>query len=458
MRVLVIGYPLPNANFDNYSFVSAPSFFDYDAIVVDPANITRVVDDALKQVEELNTFNSQPVVNAPTTPVGVGLAEQLLRRIDETSRFLAKGGLVVCFLRPNMPHTGVIGFPGCDRYYWLPAPSGVIYGATQLVPGEGFQSAITDPAHPFARYFESQRSAVRYHAYWVDDRVPHFAVFGRVFARSVGGAALGVEFKIGGGRIVFLPSADGLYSNDSRYDLAQTVFSCIEQSLIGMLDEPEPGWVAMESLPGLASLLETEERELTRLTEAEAGLAAARSAREELSKYRRLLWQEGKFGLEAIIRDSLQVIGFSVSDNLDEPGTASSNGEAAFIEVEGAAEAVEMAPHYRLRQRREDELQKSGRYVKGLVVVNGYRRQAIAERPQQFSDALRVAAESTRFCLLTTGQLFDLVKQRLENPEERQLSDIRSALLATEGEYQHDAPVSHPSSLGGTTLDERQQP
>jgi hypothetical protein len=426
MRVLVIGYPLPNANFDNYNFASAPSFFDYDAVVVDPANVTRVVDDALKRSEELNTFNGQPVLNAPTTPESVSLAEQLLRRIEETSRLLAKGGLVVCFLRPNVLHTGVMGFAGCDRYYWLPAPNEVIYGGNQLVPGEGFQSAISDSAHPFARYFESQGPALRYHAFWADDRVPHFASFGQVFARSVGGAALGVEFKVGGGRVVFLPSADGLYGGNSRYDLAQALYQSIEVSVTGMLDEPDPDWIADFSLPGLVALFETEERELTRLAEAEAGLAAARSAREELSKYRRLLWQEGKFGLEAIVRDSLRLIGFDVTPNLSQPATVSGNGE-----------------------------------TKGLVVINGYRKQALASRPQQFSDALRVAAESTRFCLLTTGQLFDLVKQRLSGVDERLLSDARTAILATEGEYQPDKAgstlVPEPS-LGGASLDEQQQP
>jgi hypothetical protein len=229
-----------------------------------------------------------------------------------------------------------------------------------------------------------------------------------------------------------------------------------------MPNEPEPGWVTAENLPGLAPLLEAEERESTRLAEAEAGLAAARAAREDLSKYRRLLWQDGKFGLEAIVRDSLRLIGFDVTANLDEPAIVGSGGETAFLEVEGAEEAAEMAPHYRLRQRREDELQKSGRYAKGLVVVNGYRKQALSGRPQQFSDALRVAAESTRFCLLTTGQLFDLVTHQLDGTGDSQLSDVRSAIIATEGQYQpnneNDTLVPQPSSLGGATLDEQQQP
>jgi hypothetical protein len=329
----------------------------------------------------------------------------------------------------------VAGFPGCDRYYWLPAPSGVIYGGNYLLPGEGHQAVITDPAHPFAPYFDEQISNLRYHAYWADERLPHFATYGRVFARSIGGAAVGVDFEVGGGHIIFLPSPDGMFSSDSRYGLAETLARCIQSYFDRPSDEPEPGWVEAYDLPGLASLREAEELAATRLAAAEAALAAAHTQREELSKYQRLLWQEGKYGLESIVRESLRVLGFDVDSNLDEPAILMANVENCFLETEGSTDAVDMAPHYRLRQRREQELQKSGRYVKGLIVVNGYRLQPPAERPTQFIDALRVAAESTRYCLITSTQLFDLVKSALSGAGESALHDIRAAILATEGEF-----------------------
>lgn len=459
MRALVLSYPLPDPKFDNYTFVSAPSFFDYDALIVDPTGITRVVEDALRQSEELNTFVNQPVANAPTTPSTVGLAEQLLRRSDETARLLAQGGLVVCILRPNVLHNGVNGFPGCDRYYWLPAAEGVHYGGSYLMPGEGQQTVITDPSHPFARYFEEQRQIIRYHAYWADDRIPHFASFGRVFARSVGGAALGVDFSVGEGHVIFLPSADGIYAGDSRYGLAETFAKCLEEYLGGGRDEQEPAWVRSHDLPGLAPLLESEARATDRLLEAETALAAARSERTEVSKYQRLLWQEGKFGLESIVRDALSVLGFDVMQNLDEPAVIRADGESAFLEVYGSEMAVDMAPHYRLRQRREEELRRDGHYPKGLVIVNGFRLTAPADRGPQYVDALRVAAESTRYCLMTTAQLFDLVKGTLSRElNESSLQDVRSAILSTEGEF--PLPVAQTpldSMTRGVSVDDQQQ-
>ncbi|MEZ4482119.1 MAG: hypothetical protein R3B97_13390 [Dehalococcoidia bacterium] len=35
MRLLVVGFPMPEPRIDNYNPFNAPSFFDYDAMVVD---------------------------------------------------------------------------------------------------------------------------------------------------------------------------------------------------------------------------------------------------------------------------------------------------------------------------------------------------------------------------------------------------------------------------------------
>ncbi len=35
MRTLVLGIPLPNVTFDNYTFLSAPSLFDYDRVLIE---------------------------------------------------------------------------------------------------------------------------------------------------------------------------------------------------------------------------------------------------------------------------------------------------------------------------------------------------------------------------------------------------------------------------------------
>ena len=71
MRVLVIGFPLPDPQIDNYNFLSAPSFFDYDALVVDTSSVSRAIEEVVDQSQDRRTFVDEPVVNGPTSPVAV---------------------------------------------------------------------------------------------------------------------------------------------------------------------------------------------------------------------------------------------------------------------------------------------------------------------------------------------------------------------------------------------------
>ena len=60
MRVLVIGFPLPDPQIDNYNFLSAPSFFDYDALVVDTASVSRTIEEVVDQSQERPPTLSNP--------------------------------------------------------------------------------------------------------------------------------------------------------------------------------------------------------------------------------------------------------------------------------------------------------------------------------------------------------------------------------------------------------------
>src|SRR5579872_7379741 len=125
MRVLVIGYPLPNPQIDNFNIVTSPSWFDYDGLLVEPLSISTVIEDVLSARVEQESRAGEPVLNRPPTPFTAGLAEILRRRSTETRQILERGGCVVVLARPNALHDGITGFPGADRYFWLPAPPGV---------------------------------------------------------------------------------------------------------------------------------------------------------------------------------------------------------------------------------------------------------------------------------------------------------------------------------------------
>ena len=429
MRVLVIGFPLPDPQIDNYNFLSAPSFFDYDALVVDTASVSRTIEEVADQSQERLTYAEQPVVNGPTSPVSVGLADALRRRQEETQRLLARGRLVVCFAHPDVPHPRVAGFPGCHRYYWLPAPASLAYAPPQLMPGEGTEVLSTEADHPFAPYIDRFRANLLYHAYFSEGGLGPGA---RVFARSAGGAAVGVELAVGNGRVAFLPPLRSLGTGTDRYPVAGCILDCIRRALSMAAAGPPPSWASSYALPGLAEREARRQEAEGELAAAEARLTEARAEAETLERYRRLLWQEGKHGLEPVVRDALRLLGFTVTEDLDRPAEAVWEEQTLLLEVEGSSEAVDMAPHYRLRRRLDEALERAACPHRGLIVVNGYRLRPPEERPAQYTDALRVAAESMRYGLITGLQLFQAVEKALEK-DEAAVAAFRERLLSAEG-------------------------
>jgi len=158
--------------------------------------------------------------------------------------------------------------------------------------------------------------------------------------------------------------------------------------------------------------------------------AGARAARQERERWLQFLWQDGKLGLEAVVREAFRLLGFQVTADIDKPAelTAEGTADRLLLEVEGSLEAVDLAPHYRLRRRMEEALETRAEAPRGLIVVNGYRLQAPEGRPQQFSDSLRVAAESMRYGLLTTVELFEAVRAALAG-DESAVAAFRGRLL-----------------------------
>ncbi len=227
MHTLILGLPLPHVTFDNYSFLSAPSLFDYDRMVVEMSALSDAVEEVVGGSQEHHTFGGQTVVNGPTGPRTFSLAEVLKLRGLEAERLLARGGLVVCFAYPDIPHEGIEGLPGWRRYDWLPAPEGFSF-AEHLIAGYGKLGVdIAESEHSFAPYVEEFGARLAFQAY-VLEQEEGLRQDRQVFARSPGGAAVGVELAVGPGHIVLLPPIGGLDYSQDRTPLANVLHRCLE--------------------------------------------------------------------------------------------------------------------------------------------------------------------------------------------------------------------------------------
>src|SRR3990170_2448637 len=165
MRILSLGFPMPGPPVDNHSFAGAPTFFDYDALVVDPQALSQLIEEIADGSERHITRAGDRVLNGPSGPGTVGLADLLRDRRDETARLLARGGAVVCFAYPNVVHERVAGFAECDRYCWLPAPAGLRYAEPFLRRGDGTLLRPAAKSHPFGPFLARFQSRLAYQVY-----------------------------------------------------------------------------------------------------------------------------------------------------------------------------------------------------------------------------------------------------------------------------------------------------
>jgi hypothetical protein len=245
IRTLVLGLPLPHTAFDNYSFLSAPSLFDYTRIIVDMTAVSDAVEQVVSDTQEHSTFGRQRIVNGPGGHASFSLAELLRLRRLEAQRLFDRGGDLVCLAYPDVRHEGIEGLPGWRRYDWLPAPEGASY-AELLLAGHGKLGVdVADEGHAFAAYAQQFGVRLGFRAYLVEgpDGPPPFA---SVFARSPGGAAVGFELTVGGGRAVFLPPLADLDYDRDRAPLANVLAGCLDRLQGEQPDQPSQ-WMRKEA-------------------------------------------------------------------------------------------------------------------------------------------------------------------------------------------------------------------
>lgn len=419
-RMLSLGFPMPGPHVDNHTFLSAPSFFDYDAIVVEPHALSMLIEGVIDGSVEAKTFGDAPIINAAPSIRSASLGDVLLRRRDETRTLLANGGVVVCFAHPATTHAGIAGIDAPDDYYWLPVPP-------PLVAGDGSQAQVVDFQHPLAAFVHGQLANIAYRAHF-GVGVPH----GCVFVRSQGGAAIGAELPVERGRLIFLPALKAPPSGDGRYAMSDALQAGIRRALGVVAEGRPPGWLSIYPLQGLdereAALAEAQRVR----DDAQGAFAAAETSHDELARYQRLLWQEGAVGLDDVVIDALKLIGFDVyaSDRRELEFRIDNAG--ALFEIESSEHPIDVAPHHRLRQRIERAIERRSEAPRGVLFVNGQRLEPPSQRTQAVTDALRVAAETMRYCIAPTSTLHEAVAAKLRGDDDAVVA-YRQRLMTMDG-------------------------
>ncbi len=439
MRVLTVGIALPNVDVDNYNALTAPSYFDYDVVYVDPATITTVARQMIEGEKPFESFDGRPIINGATSASGLSAADQFKRRAEETQRLLEAGGVVVVAGRPNATQPGIIGFEGLDRYSWLPAPGGIAWGPPFIRQAEGRTVRVTMDEHPLGDIIREYRPDVAYRATF-DERQPEVRRLGRVLATGgLGGMPVAMEFPVTGGTVIFVPAFKES-SGPGRMKFASAMVDAFKRLVGANIDDSAPSWTRSLALPGLEQLEAEVADAESAAKDAEERLTQARSREREIASYRRLLWQEGPPFEDAVSR-ALKRLGFEVTSEAGSPLEVTTDGRVAFVEAASAREQIVEWPYVHMQRRLEQHLLETKEQRAGLIVVNGKRHEAPESRKEPLSEALRVACENYRYCLVTGETLFAMVQRALAGADDAALSGMRRRLMATAGLLEKDVAL-----------------
>lgn len=436
---LAIGWRLPHPRVQEADFFEGPSFASVDAVFIDPACLSDrwTVETPLERDGIRRTYAE--------SDQGFGrlLARLMAKRRAEAADLLTKrGGLIVCRLHPRGDPLEVVTQGAVsdriDRYGWLPTTSLVdrqhqlaFPANTRFVPRRGEDVVFEGTGDPFEALLRGFEGRLVYQAVYEDllsTPVPRFA---RVLARNRVGDIVALCLPFEEGRLVLLPSVSGVSPAQEAAALVQAVSDYALRPAYTPVPDWLPGYAPPEEealRDELRGLSERREKLTRKITEVEGKL-------EEVARYGRLLYTKGRFALLPVVADAFRVLGFGVDEGSGDLLLRSDEGDAIGTVRATDGPAVDL-PDYRRLLDAVDRARTSGEGPgKGILIVSGSRALDPRHRPTQFTPEALRGCKSQGFCLLTTYELFKLVRRALGSKGDKERAGLRRGLLECDGEY-----------------------
>ncbi len=428
MRIISIGCPVPSPNVDNHSIANAPSIFDYDACIIDPQSVSDQIEAIAAATLTANATDGRAISTGESGAFHFGLGELLEQRQLELRQLLDNGGLLIVFAYPNVRHPGVASFPGLHRYSLIPSPDGDPFRWPTLRPADGKDVRPTIPQHAASGYLDDLAGRIRYRAI-LDLTPPHDAV---VLGRSVGGAAVAAEFRIGPGRIVVLPPPDTLAATQRKL-FSAALLECVERLSQDPAGGDAPVWVRRYDTPEAAAARDAAAAAQQELRQAQRALQEAESLLADLTRFQSMLWQSRNPAFREVIEDAFRMLGYSVAIS-DDAMEIRDGSDALLVELASSDRAVSDRLYLTLQQRIEESYLRRKSRPKGIIVANGFRQTDPRIRREPFPRTLINACETYGYALIPSEALFELVTfagEAVDEPEA--LEDIRRSIADTAG-------------------------
>lgn len=463
-KIISVGFGIASEAVEYAGIASKPSLLDWDIVLFQP-NFQEIYADVR------TTYQGQPSLGDTASFKFKESCEHWRREIKQA---VDAGKTVIVYLTKlehfyvdtgrreysgtgrNRQTTRIVD--GCTNFLAIPTDLGA-------VASSGSAMKLASKGSDFLASYWSEFSAhSKYEVLLTAQNVPACLV------TRTGDKPVGAVFRSSGsaGSLLLLPDIDFyqerfLDAEEDQWTKEGEQFSARFVSAIVGLDRalrseseitPEPTWASDESY-----VLPNEQSLRLGLLEAERSVEEAQRLKESMveqlareGRHRALLFEKGK-PLEIAIIEALRVLGFQAEGfkELDsEFDVVFQCQEGRLIgEAEGKdAKAVNVDKLRQLSMNIHEDLQREDVQVpaKAVLFGNGFRLQAISERPDPFTEKCQSAAISSSTALVHTPDLFVAVQRLLASDDEEYAMACRQALLTTSGRVKFPSPGNAPTT------------
>lgn len=420
LKILSVDFYLEGKGIENYSFHDAPSFSDYDAVILDPEKISDLWEKITPERDgSLNIYASQD------GGFSRGLKFPMSRRNNELISLLKiTKGIVICILRDRGRVLNIHENAGpwtIDRYSWLPN----VINFYSVIHGKEIK--IVNKHHPFRQILSTFKDSIHFEVILKPDKnvIP--------IATNKVDELIAVEYRVGEGKLIFLPPINNYNSEKA----GGVLIDCIRGSLNWNIPSKKPEWVSGYSLPGddekVAKMGKLND-EISRIKDIKKEIEAEYNRSEMLKA---LLYEQGKYGLEPAVREAFKLLGFKVL-NLDEYEEeydlfAREDNLIVIGEIEGSEAQVDITKYRQLLDYVDREETTNGNKVKGILIGNGFIKKPPDERGEQFTESAIRGCKSRRFCRITTYELYKTIRAVLSGAIQKEV--IKEQILNCEDEF-----------------------
>ncbi len=348
--------------------------------------------------------------------LGEALPNLIETRYKEAEEFLRRGGRIFFkFVSPGRE----VRIEGEDEekiinpYSWIPIDNELsLTQALEPIKRQGSLFEIVNESEPLAEYLSRFRENVNYvqacSKQVIEDKLSSNF---EPIAETISGETISFRLESFDGTLFGLPPLRNVDEEEASRALLEAD---------GNMTREGPEWAEACELPPVEEI----KKDLAELEERKAKIEEKIEAKKKKIKEKEnlgsILYLTDRYQLSGSVIDALADLGLDIEDAENEfLDFTAKGGENLTGVVDAKKEGpVDLEPYRRLLLGKDELDSREKKEFRGLIIANGHARRPPAERDQQVTRRLRNRCSGKEIGILTTEELFDLLREKYSGREE----------------------------------------